>query len=899
MDTYNLKLKIILLSIPFRNFTFIDDDYYYLYLLEKISYNQFIKEMFKLVNYEMNIKDMDEFILILKSIYSEFYNKNIIEFYMELISKLGATLLRLEHNKVYLNEMFLQTSKDLFSSFKASERIFIWYYLSRQMIVNTIIVNHLGKYKVNVNDFIDPYIKRIPVNFTNRFQDNIYREGIYETHAHFGGSIDFETQWWFMVCCQSSISNKRKIFAESEKIFQYRNNHFNYELYLLAAIAIRYLIIKMINIGISSFYHNDQNKEYIRFIDLFNKVSLNEEITLNVLDKIKIEIERKKYICNDKVDKHKSDFIETLIKEKGEICEVIFEKKCQDYIECHKNKLDTISRCYFNYLKIKNSFFSLKVEANMTKGLSYFQEFYNANRISYMSLEDKLSHVLNYYYQQKFILGIELKVPGSDSIKDVNNIIFEYKKNIVNFLNGYKKWINDNFIDCGYGYKYGMKVGFIISFKKKPINMKTTCIHDYFIYGERKNLGYGELQYSMMLNMFAIQYLRKHIPKLKDYILGIDVAGNENNTPPAVYAPVYRSVRNTLHEIVENSANIQLKEYYNEYDIFPNESIGFTFHAGEVFSSIVTSFRYIDEIAEKFNYLQSDRIGHALALAIDLKRHLRDKKITQIKKIDYLMNLIWMYSLISQVGLIINSISESNLREKIIGIAREIYMVDSSKDETISMQTLLDLYQMRFQYIDRQVEFVEKKCGKKCPFNMICRNTELDTFNKKWELSLLVASFHCKYFLKRMNESMMISESLDDYELYNQLQDYVKSKVMTRGYIVELNPVSNSVIGNIDDVTMLPYLNLFSLNSHDENDKKTLITINTDDSAIFNSNILFQYSLLTAQFSLMNFSKKDIIDWLYTAQKNSHRSTFLNNDKLTWYEIDKELDNIINELKNI
>lgn len=900
MDTYNLKLNIVLLSIPFRNFSFLENDNYSRYLLHQINYDQFIKEMFKLVSYEVNVRDMDEFILILKSIYLEYYEQNIICFYMEIITKLGATLLKLENSKVYLNDTFLHTSKDLFSSFQSEERIFIWYYLSRHIVANSVIVNHLDRFNANIEEYIDPFISKIPMNFTNHFQNSIYQEGIYETHVHFGGSIDFDSQWWYLICQGPLDMNKRNYLNNIQDMFYYHNAGFDYKLYLLASMAIRYLIIKIINTGISDFYHNKINHEYIKFVKNFNELELDEDFVLKIIDCIEIEVEKNNYINDiNKISnsKDKDDYISSLIKKSGERCEIFFEYICQQYIKNNEYQLDVISISYFNYLKIKNSFYSLKVEADRTKGLYYFQEFYQANRISYMDLKDKFLHILNHYYQQKFINGIELKVNAIYNCSEIGELVYNYKKQILDFLKYYIEWIKENFIDKSLGDQKGMKIGFLITFKKFPVDMSNTCIYDYFNYGEVKNLGYGQAQYNMMLNIFAIQYLRKQVSGLEKYILGIDTAGNENNMPPSVYAQAYRSVRNSLHEIVENSYDSKLKDFYQQYDIFPNKYIGFTYHVGEVFSSIVTSFRHIDEVIERFNYLQSDRLGHALALAIDLKRYLRDKKMTQIKKIDYLMNLIWIYHLICQEGVRILSISESHLKEKIIRTARSIYYINDVQDDKITTQLLLDLYNVRFDYVDKQIRIVQEECekyGEKCPFNMICRNSE--NVLESWNLSSLIASFHCKYYLRKMNESMKISESFDDYEFYNDLQQHIRKKVVSRGYVVEINPVSNSIIGNVDDVTLLPYLNFFSIGLNDENDKKVLITINTDDPAIFSTDMMFQYSLLEANFSLLQFPKKDIIDWLSYVQKNSHRSTFLDNNMKSWKNIYEEINNLIKEL---
>ena len=62
---------------------------------------------------------------------------------------------------------------------------------------------------------------------------------------------------------------------------------------------------------------------------------------------------------------------------------------------------------------------------------------------------------------------------------------------------------------------------------------------------------------------------------------------------------------------------------------------------------------------------------------------------------------------------------------------------------------------------------------------------------------------------------------------------------------------------------------------NDDHSKQVLLTINTDDPAIFNTDLLFQFALLEAQFTDMGYSKKEIIEWLDFVRKNSNFSTFL------------------------
>ena len=109
MNNYNLILKIALITLPFRHYRFVKCDYYYEYCVGNITYKDFIYAMFNIINNEFYIKDLDEFILILESIFPKKYgnkydnlyysiynikeNDFIWEFYFGLLDQLGKSLL--------------------------------------------------------------------------------------------------------------------------------------------------------------------------------------------------------------------------------------------------------------------------------------------------------------------------------------------------------------------------------------------------------------------------------------------------------------------------------------------------------------------------------------------------------------------------------------------------------------------------------------------------------------------------------------------------------------------------------------------------------------------------------------------------------------------------------------
>lgn len=873
MNTYNLMLTIAIVTLPYRHFRFIKNDYYAKYINGEIDYNEFILVIFSIIKNELSIRDMDEFILILEKIFPRQDKNNecnkidqITRFYLDLLGKLGSSLLRIEDYKIYLNQIYINNRKDLFSAYSENQRILIWYYISRWMEMSPVIINHLNRFVDSIEDFICGNTG-LHIHVLNNYQSSVFEEGFYETHVHFGGAIGFNLQWWAMIGKRPLQYNVRCTLSELNNANKIKSTHFDYELFSLASVAIRYILMKII------FFDQEVYDDYYILLTKYASGNLNHcdrDLINKVIEKIDMEIISYHRDDYNNSDNNYSDYISLFIGKKYEAhSENVFVYHCLKYIKNNNYEKKLFNRCFFNYLRVKNSVFSLKVQTEEVKGLSYFSNFYRANVNKCISLKDKFNLVLDHYYHQEKVKGIELKIAYIPGV-NLNELISSYKEKVLELVNYHIKWYEKMQITTN----RAMKLGFIVMFKKKK-NVNHICYEKFVISNDYKFLKHGYLQHELTNNVIALQHLRNNIEYLENYIIGIDVAGNEHYCEPYVYAPVYRLVRNPHHEIEEESQNQQLIEKYHNYDIFPAKRLGFTYHVGEVFSSIISGLRHVDEVIEHFNYMEGDRIGHGLALALDLKRYLRDKKVTQIKKIDYLKNLIWIYIQISKTDLKL-SISDSLLKDKILNTFREIY--SENENYTVDIHTLVDWYNYNFSCIDKKIRKMNKKS---CYFSHVCQKNSLNKEDSRWTLEELLAADHCKYFIKKMNESILIVENIDDFELYGTLQKYVRNKVANKGIIVEINPVSNSLIGDIDDVTLLPYLNLDAIGFNSDSSKKVLLTVNTDDPAIFNTDLLFQFALLEAQFTDMGYSKKEIIEWLDFVRKNSNFSAFLSTTETT------------------
>ena len=94
-------------------------------------------------------------------------------------------------------------------------------------------------------------------------------------------------------------------------------------------------------------------------------------------------------------------------------------------------------------------------------------------------------------------------------------------------------------------------------------------------------------------------------------------------------------------------------------------------------------------------------------------------------------------------------------------------------------------------------------------------------------------------------------------------QEILKQKILKMGIFIEANPTSNKKISYIDHYIKLPALKLNKYGLSDEVNQINLpISINTDDSSIFQTNLTNEYSMIAAALMREGYSKQSVYRYL-------------------------------------
>lgn len=144
-------------------------------------------------------------------------------------------------------------------------------------------------------------------------------------------------------------------------------------------------------------------------------------------------------------------------------------------------------------------------------------------------------------------------------------------------------------------------------------------------------------QQAQAIALFRTEYLDEAAR-----VLGIDASSPEIDCRAEVFAQAFRYLReHTVH---------MYSSILNQYVQLPD--LRLTYHVGEDFLDIIDGMRAIDEAVCFLNLRCGDRLGHALAIGVDVQEWYASKSTRiLISQMDYLDNLVWLYSKIRKFQL--------------------------------------------------------------------------------------------------------------------------------------------------------------------------------------------------------------------------------------------------------
>ena len=336
--------------------------------------------------------------------------------------------------------------------------------------------------------------------------------------------------------------------------------------------------------------------------------------------------------------------------------------------------------------------------------------------------------------------------------------------------------------------------------------------------------------------------VRNRNARFKECFVGVDAAGNELETPPEVYAPIFRYLR-------------------------ANDVTHATYHVGEDFVHLFSGLRAVTEAMQFLNMGAGDRLGHCTALGIDPDIWLRNiGDVIKIRKGEWLDNLILVLDFLSRP---IHDSTDSRVllpntagpgqtpdqeaamrvlaawvQEQTVKYFREIYG-KFYKEAYPGLLTIIEAWKMRS--LDPLVVLdLEPKIDTPPPWANNERLRAQAAFDKDRHAFRLFQLYHDEAVRDAYDEQIDVPTFKDYAFLYKLIQDNVLRNLIDRRIAIEVMPTSNVWISHYDEYAehhMLSWLD------DESNRPQPDFCIASDDPGIFSTTLRneFMHLLIALQ----------------------------------------------------
>lgn len=452
----------------------------------------------------------------------------------------------------------------------------------------------------------------------------------------------------------------------------------------------------------------------------------------------------------------------------------------------------------------------------------------DSDELIYRSVFDK-------YCREQVVEKIELRIAPSDPEKMMGKI------SVLNKVN----------TDMNKKHEKNLKFGIVVHF------IKDGSAVEYVDYEPRK------AKFRDKINSDAVSILA-YIERTSSSgcLVGIDAANYESNCGSEYLAQNFRRIR---------------------HDSIKSANLGFTYHVGEDFETILSGIKSIYDTIEFLNLGSGDRIGHAVALSTDVRPYFEFKGGLIFTRLgNYLDSLCWLSSL-QEI--------RNNMR-LFTFVSREFERVSSemhgffSKD--FEMVDYVDFQYLKsdnpstiLEYEGREVdEITYEKIS-------VYEGYKLNSKSVNHKKAFTNSVARTLYFLYQYNssfkricdEAIIVSAGEEYIEITEIAQRYVKLEIESKNIVIEVNPTSNQRISN-SKLSAMPFLRLnntsISTIEYSLNKEQVQICINTDDSAIFQTNLRNEYHLIFDNMLANGLSEVETLEYVRKLQEIAKNSCFVN-----------------------
>ena len=692
----------------------------------------------------------------------------------------------------------------------------------------------------------------------------IIDRGMSDLHMHLNGSSwNFDISW---LCIMNHVGEMQKMFDDSLNMQKFEESDNKLYDKMKRAAAIRLYLAGVVGC-ISPVI------TFAQLLDIFNQDISNKEKEDNNLPETKLSLQNILNKCRG--EEGELDYIRNSKDispwEENEI--IASERKFmyKVYVQIYKEGDDErqksqIATLFYAYLTYKVAFRSYLLQLNDRVGFANFS-FYEKRKMDFILPQyEQLVYkaALKGFLEKNPGNRIEARIAPQNTVSkieaQINKVItvpeLEPYKDRFHFIFHFIKERDQS--DSGKYRHYALR---------KKYKEQAMAIYNF-----RRNLK-GPIEQQRLIGT----------------VVGLDAASSELFCRPEVLAQAFRFLRE--HDCGEN-----------EYTERPTD-LQITYHVGEDYMDIADGLRAIEEALIFLNLGTGDRLGHALALGVNVREYYAKRYHTICASKHVLLdNFAWLYhqcvrlkgytplsgylqTMYSRYFIDIYMIDHDTSDNDISELFMENYKDDTNYNINDFYQSWLlrgnsPAYGTEIQAI-KEITDKAEKAWRLAGINhyeesiMACKNYKAKNLCDKYQ--------SYKYAeIGNRAESFSVPKEYRDayYELLECIQEDMMERLERKHIAIECNPSSNFKIGDMDKYDQHPILRFYNDGLATPYKPHHLaVSINTDDQGVFSTSLEREYSLIALALERNEMppyvnSPRAIAEWLERVRQMANEQRF-------------------------
>lgn len=568
-----------------------------------------------------------------------------------------------------------------------------------------------------------------------------------------------------------------------------------------------------------------------------------------------------------------------------------FNYCCLKHIYTHPENDDYSRMLYYIYLLIKHHFNLYFVQSNNKTGFQNFRD--------YNDRKDKLIGGTKYYdmatnlalqgdITENHLEQLEVRIAPYETANEVTNKVIgtdakAYYRS--SRISGYERITPRKPEDNSLRYSDGTdKYFYVLHFIKQK---------DFNWYSKKEDYEYAPMcrehakreEYRRQAEI--LMDMRDRNEEVCKRIFGIDAANNEVNFRPENFGTVFRY-------LASSRTNQDVPWIRKMPDLRK------TYHTGEDYYEVIGGLRAIDEAVMFLELSQGDRIGHGVALGIDVDKWYERHSVVALPLQNKLDNIAWMLHKIREWGLTVSTAYYEKLMTEFEGLYGDLY-----QDSCPGLVPYIEAWKLRGDapecyssprpdeaWLNPTTRWERYCIRDKEKYKVFVEITKrLSQKDQSPAAYTIYHRYHYDTDLKRRaSEIVKHVFNQDEYtleriRLVKQIQLHMRTLVANKGIGVESCPSSNFLISNLDEFKEVPTFNMFPIREDEADHVRINVCVNTDDQGVFYTNLVKEYTMLAGTLrkfktedNKRKYSDNEILRWIKQLMYNSKQLCFRTGD---------------------